>query len=78
MKKMETAHNNDQELKKEDLQIMYREELNAQVRIFGGEELALINANIEPERVADLVIQQIKFQNIMDDENDKSSILDKD
>lgn len=79
LKKMQTAHYNDQELVKEHLQIVYRDELNAQVGRFGGEELALINANIEQERVADLIIRQMKFQNIMDDENQKSSVLlDKD
>lgn len=63
----------------EDINMVYREELKENVGEIGGEAHALLGANMNTDRIADLVVRQMKFAKIIEDDrfNEKASIADK-
>jgi MFS family permease len=76
LKRLGSVNYNDDVLDKEDIAMVHRDELAQQVGQIGGEEHAILNANIQADRVADLILQQMKFHRMVADD-DVSSINEK-
>lgn len=66
LQRVTQAYFSDNLMRKEELDMVYKHELASQVGRMGGEEHAFLNASIKNERVADLIVQQMKFHKIIE------------
>lgn len=75
LRRMTSAHYEDEVLDQEDIQMVHKEELAAQVQQFAGEHMAVISGQIDPDRITDLIVREMKFHKIADDTVDKRASL---
>jgi Major Facilitator Superfamily len=72
-----SEYNDEKIINKDEMDLIYKDELAIQVGRIGGEEHLLLNAGIRGERVADLIVQQMKYQQIIDESQQNSPIENK-
>ena len=78
LRRMTSAAIGDDILLEEDIQMVHRHELADQVGNFGGEEHALLNANLDNDRITDLIVLNMKYYRLVEGEADTPAATIKD
>ena len=68
LKRMNSVNFGNEMIDEEDIKMVYKNELADQIGQMGGEEHAFLNANLDMDRITDLIMQNMKFHNIVKNE----------
>ncbi len=78
LRRMTSAAIGDDILLEEDIQMVHRHELADQVGNMGGEEHALLNANLDNDRITDLIVLNMRYHRIIEGDPDTPAATIKD